>query len=293
MEYFVAETYKNYNRIGEPFYNKNGKLATIVRCKCDRCVKGVYAVGVENGHIKPHPAFNGVCLKCGGTGFLEEEVRLYTKAEYDAMQRNKERAKAKREQEREEKMKSEYADKKNAWLLKNGFSAEGETYIITGDSYSIKDELKAAGWHYDPILKWHKADPTGYEDRVVKIKVEDCFGFSAWGEGRYLLTAKEYIENLLNEAKEPSASEFIGEVGERLKKIPVTLVSKYTYEGRYGMSQVVKFQDENQNLLTWFTAVHIPFENGDSCLLTATIKGYNEYKDEKSTIITRAKLEEN
>lgn len=290
MEYFVAETYKNYNRIGEPFYNKNGKLATIVRCKCDRCVKGVYAVGVENGHIKPHPAFNGVCLKCGGTGFLEEEVRLYTKAEYDAMQRNKERAKAKREQEREEKMKSEYADKKNAWLLKNGFSAEGETYIITGDSYSIKDELKAAGWHYDPILKWHKADPAGYKDRVIKVNVEDCFGFSAWGEGRYLPTAKNFIDNLLDKAKDKSNSEWVGEVGDRVKQLPVTLISIYGYDGRYGYSQIVKFKDENENIFTWFTAVKINIEIGDSCFLTGTIKKHDEYKGEKTTVLTRCKL---
>ena len=291
MEYFVAETYKNYDRIGEPFYNKNGKLATIVRCKCDRCVKGIYAVGVENGHIKPHPAFGGVCLKCGGTGFLEEEVRLYTKAEYDAMQRNKERAKAKREQEREEKMQAEYVIKKNEWLLKNGFSAEGETYIITGESYSIKDELKAAGWRYDPILKWHKADPVGYEDRVIKIKVEDCFGFSAWGEGRYLPTAKDFIENLLNEAKPHVDSIWVGRIGDELKEIKVKLTSKYSFETRYGMSTAYNFVTEDGNVLVWFSSTVQQVKSGEWCIIKhGIIKNHSEYKNVKQTILTRCKL---
>ena len=290
MEYFTSDSYKNFERIGEPF-EKNGKLYTEVKDKCDRCVRGVYAIGVENGQIKPHPAFGGICLKCNGSGWLRKEVRLYTKAEYETMKRNNERVKARKEQEKKEKIEREFEDNKKKWLEKNGFAEDGTSYIITGDSYSIKDELKAAGWKYDPILKWHKANPADYEDRVVKINVEDCFQISAWGDGRYLSTAKDFIENLLNEAKEPSASEWVGEVGERLKKIPVTLIGLFGYEGKYGYSQVVKFQDENGNAFTWFTATNIPVAIGDSCLLTGTVKKLDTYKDEKTTILTRCRIE--
>lgn len=290
MEYYTSDSYKNFERIGSPFY-KNGKLYTEVKDKCDRCVRGIYAIGVENGQIKPHPAFGGICLKCNGSGWLRKEVRLYTKAEYETMKRNNERVKARKEQEKKEKIEREFEDNKKKWLEKNGFAEDGTSYIITSDSYSIKDELKAAGWKYDPILKWHKADPAGYEDRTVKINVEDCFAFSAWGDGRYLATAKDFIDNLLNEAKGPSASEWVGEVGERLKKIPVTLVGVYGFDGKYGYSQVVKFQDENGNALTWFTAVHISVQVGDSCLLTGTVKKHDEYKGEKTTILTRCRIE--
>ena len=290
MEYFTSDSYKNFERIGEPF-EKNGKLYTEVKDKCDRCVRGIYAIGVENGQIKPHPAFGGICLKCNGSGWLHKEVRLYTKAEYETMKRNNERVKARKEQEKKEKIEREFEDNKKKWLEKNGFAEDGTSYIITGDSYSIKEELKATGWKYDPILKWHKADPAGYEDRTVKINVEDCFAFSAWGEGKYLTTAKEFVDNLLNEAKEPSVSEWVGEVGERLKKIPVTLIGVYGFDGKYGYSQVIKFQDENGNTLTWFTAVHISVQVGDSCLLTGTVKKHDEYKGEKTTILTRCRIE--
>lgn len=60
---FTSKTYENYERVGEPF-KKNNKYYTRVKCKCNRCTNGIYAVGIENGHIKPHPVYNGVCLKC-------------------------------------------------------------------------------------------------------------------------------------------------------------------------------------------------------------------------------------
>ena len=97
-DYYVADSFKGYELIGEPFRNKAGKMASKAKCKCDRCTNGIYAVGVNNGQMVPHPAYGGVCLKCSGSGYITKEIRLYTKADYDALQRNKERAAAKREE---------------------------------------------------------------------------------------------------------------------------------------------------------------------------------------------------
>jgi Zn-finger nucleic acid-binding protein len=90
-KYYTAETYKNWERIGKP-YDKGWKLYTKIKIPCPRCSgTGIYAIGVENGEIKPHPAYNGVCLQCGSLGYLEKEARLYTESEYNTMQKNKER----------------------------------------------------------------------------------------------------------------------------------------------------------------------------------------------------------
>ena len=102
MNYFTADTYKNWERVGEPFTNSKGKLYTKVKCKCDRCHKGVYVTRVENGQPVAHPAYGGVCLKCKGAGYLTDEVRLYTEKEYAAMQSRNEQARAKKEQEQKE-----------------------------------------------------------------------------------------------------------------------------------------------------------------------------------------------
>ena len=100
-KYFTADSYKNWERVGKPFTNSKGKLYTKVKCKCDRCVNGVYVSRIENGAPVPHPNANGVCFQCGGDGYLMEEVRLYTEKEYAAMQKRNEQAREKKEQERE------------------------------------------------------------------------------------------------------------------------------------------------------------------------------------------------
>ena len=218
--YFVSNSYKNWERIGEPF-EKNGKMYTKAKCQCDRCVKGVYICRVENNQPVPHPAYGGVCLKCGGAGFLTKEIRLYTEKEFKQKEAAAARQKEKKAAELEAKMKAEYNDKKAAWMEKNGFDAEGATYIITGDSYSIKEELKAAGWKFDSVLLWHKADPAGYEDRVHIFYDYEIIEYSAWGEGHFKTGAKEYIMQKMLPVEVQDLT-YVGEIGEKLKKVPVT-----------------------------------------------------------------------
>ena len=55
------------------------------------------------------------------------------------------------------------------WFAKNGFNEEGTTYVVMGDSYSIKDKLKAAGFKYDPDLKWHAPTPADFQTFEIKF----------------------------------------------------------------------------------------------------------------------------
>ena len=287
-DYFVSNSYKNWERIGEPF-DKNGKLYTKAKCKCDRCVKGVYVCRVENNQPVPHPAYGGVCLKCGGTGYLTKEIRLYTEKEFKQKEAAAEKQKEKKAAELEVKMKAEYADKKAAWMERNGFNAEGATYIITGDSYSIKDELKAAGWKFDSVLLWHKADPAGYEDRVIKFYDYELIEYSAWGEGHFKTGAKDYIMQKMLPAEVKDLT-YVGEVGEKLKKVPVTFTRKNSFCGRFGLTNIYEFRDGDGNYLNWFTTCDIDFEVGNTLYLNGTVKEHKEYRGIPQTIVTRCKL---
>ena len=290
-EYYVADSFKGYELIGDPYRNKAGKMATKAKCKCDRCVNGVYVSRIENGAPVPHPAYGGVCLACGGLGYITKEIRLYTKAEYDAMQRAKDKA----AQKREEKMIAGADQKRKDWLEANGFDAEGYTYILIGiNSYAVKDQLKAEGWKYNSFLRWHTSEIEGseYADNVERVHWSEFYSTTAWGDMHPLPDAQKKADAMIkgNEEEEETPSEWIGEVGDRLKELPVTLVGVYGFNGRYGYSQVVKFKDENGNILTWFTAVNITVEVGSTCKLSGTIKKHDQYKDQKTTIVTRCRL---
>ena len=290
MEYFVADSYKGYDRIGEPFYNESGNLVTKAKCKCDRCGgTGIYAIGVENGHIKPHPAYGGICLACGGEGHIYKTIRLYTEKEYESMQKNKVRAAEKREQEREEKIKAEFEEREAAWMVREGFNKDGYTYIVTGETFSIKDKLKEDGFRFNQVLMWHKDSiPEGYEDKVIKVHYSEVAEISAWGDGHYYSEAKDKIKKMTSPAEEVSTSEWIE--GDKISNLPVTFVKKSYFEGRFGITNILTFKDKRDNVIIWFTSTFQDIEVGQQYSISAKIKERKEYKGEKQTIITRAKI---
>lgn len=292
MKYFVADSYKNYDRIGQP-YDKNGKLYTKIRTSCPRCGgTGYYAIGVENGQLKLHPAYNGVCLQCDTKGYIEKEVRLYTDKEFEALEKATKKLADKINADREEKMHREYAEKRAKWLQSNGFGENETTYVYAlPDSYDIKDQLKEAGFQFNNSLLWHAAVILeGYEDKIVEIPLNEVVEISAWGEGHYIEGAKQYVLDKIKEQfYEPSKSEWIGLEKEKITNLPVVLTSIRDIETRYGWTQLVTFMN-GDNKIQWWTKVNIGYEIGEQLLMTATIKNHTTYKEEKITTVTRAKL---
>ena len=290
----VANSYVGYEYDETKAYKKNGKMYVSARCKCDRCTKGVYVTRVENGQPIPHPAFGGVCLKCGGSGFITKEVRLYTDKEFEQMEKASAKAAEKREAAREQKMKAEYADKRVKWLEENCFNENLTTFVyFPADSFEIKDSLKDAGFRFSKNLLWHIANiPEGYEDKVVEITLDQVAEIGAWGEGFYRPGARTFVDDILKNCRpiEESTSEWLFEEKERFYDYAVVLKSVRGMETRFGWTQLVKFEDANGNILQWWTAVEIKAEVGDQVLLTGTVKAHDEYKGVKSTTVTRCKI---
>ena len=290
----VAKSYVGYEYDETKAYEKNGKMYVSARCKCDRCTKGVYVTRVENGQPVPHPAFGGVCLKCGGSGVITKEVRLYTDKEFEQMEKASIKAAEKREAAREQKMKAEYANKREKWLEENCFNENLTTFVyFPADSFEIKDSLKDAGFKFNRSLLWHIANiPEGYEDKVVEITLDQVAEIGAWGEGCYKPNARTFVDDMLKNCRpiEESTSEWIFEEKERFYDYAVVLKSVRGMETRFGYSQLVKFEDANRNILQWWTAVEIKAEVGDQVLLTGTVKAHDEYKGVKSTTVTRCKI---
>ena len=290
----VAKSYEGYEYDETKAYEKNGKMYVSARCKCDRCTKGVYVTRVENGQPIPHPAFGGVCLKCGGSGVITKEVRLYTDKEFEQMEKANAKAAEKREAAREQKMKAEYANKRAKWLEENCFNENLTTFVyFPADSFEVKDNLKDAGFKFNRSLLWHIANiPEGYEDKVVEITLDQVAEIGAWGEGFYRPDARTFVDDMLKNCRpaEESTSEWLFEEKERFYDYVVVLKSVRGMETRYGYTTLIKFEDEYGNILDWWTSTDVKAEIGDRVLLTGTVKSHNEYKGIKSTTVTRCRL---
>ena len=178
------------------------------------------------------------------------------------------------------------------WFEKNGFNENGETYAVAGNSYSIKDQLKEAGYKFNTLLKWHGTSPISLEAefRIVKFNFDELYQWNdEHGLPLVLDCAKDIAESRLMAAQEPSNSEYIGVIGERLKYLPAVLKNWYGFSGAYNYTNVYTFESEG-NIFVWFTATTQNIEKGQKLLLSGTVKNHNIYQGAKTTILTRCSI---
>lgn len=189
------------------------------------------------------------------------------------------------------------------WLKSNGFSEEGITYIIAGgDTYAIKEELKANGCKFNPALNWHspqefEIDSEGYV--FIPFTFDELYVWNTVNKTADLTSsAKDIIterlapykkekKNLLDSAM--MDSEWYGNVGERLRKIPAKIVGKKQISSRYGESTLFTFES-GKSVFCWFTSSIKDNQVGETILLSGTVKELKTFQNQKQTYLTRCIL---
>lgn len=237
-----------------------------------------------SGYLPEYKHFDwGVCYKCGGSGQYITNWKEYT-PEY-----------AKKLEERRLARLRKKAPEENArWLERNGFSADGKTWVVIGNTYDIKDELKEAGAKWNGLLGWHlDHDPviwpafTVTTDDVCRRSLADQL---FWDD--YSVIAA-LISELREKHRPASGSEYLGAVGEKLT-VRVRLVRIFTYETHFTYrgetNFIYKFADEEGNALVWKTSCPLDLEEGREYEVSGKVKEHSEYKGEKQTALTRCKV---
>lgn len=269
----VAKSYEGYEIISEP-YEKNGKPYVTILGNCPRCG--------GSGHYSYNQMDGTMCLQCRGAKKVKLSVRWYTDAERQRMDRATETRRAKVIQERIAR--EEYANGPQG----NGFgTAEGSITIILGDSYDVKDELKAGGCKYNPALGWYIPNGVNY---IVPAEYGLRTHILTWAEasedGR-IKSAPDLRKIVSRILYGESHSEYQGEIGEKLS-VDVKVIGSYAMSGRFG-GYCFRFIDQNGNEYSWLTnSTYI--EKGTSCSITGKVKDHEEYNGVKRTILTRCKI---
>lgn len=295
-EYFenqeeVIERVKKERHVRFDRVDKNG-TTIFIDCCCSRC--GGDGIIPYFGHVD-----HGTCFKCGGSGLGgSEEIKIYT-SEYGAKLKAQ---RAAREEAKRQKLIAESGEKNKEWLEREGFNAEGTTYLVLGNTYEMREGLKDNGAKFNHILGWHMADPKHFD--VVSLNVEQVT-CRTW-DGRYDYERDPEIEALITKLKEDAEhelkvrrgehiSEYIGTVGER-REFKCKFVGGFTYETHYSfygeVNHIYKFEDETGDVIVWNTSSYLPdkVEENEECRFTATIKEHSKYKGEKQTVIARPKF---
>lgn len=235
----------------------------------------------------------GTCFMCNGSGKYEHKIIERT-PEYEQVlaDKRKERADKKLEQSRKE------APKRNAnFFSKYGFDDEGNAYIVMGNTYEIKDDLKAEGARFNPNLGWYFSHP---QDKYPYEKLNRNDFMDEQPDGTYQvdwLKAQQKTYKFQDDYKKyfapPSSSRWVGEVGQKYSGT-LKLISTFFFENHFGyyggVTGIYKFNDENGNVIVWKTACRDDLEEGNTYNITGTIKDHSDYKGEKQTILTRCKI---
>ena len=284
--YLVADSYRNGKPIGEPFL-KSGKPYIRVAMPCPRCGgSGIYGGYIEGGR----------CFRCGGRGVEDKEVRVYTEKEYAALQRQKERAREKKEEQRRREIQEGMA-RRHEIIMKFGFGEDEYAYVVYGgDTFIIKEQLKALGAHYHYMLKWYFSTPNvelpeGYY--LCPIAFDDVFEYypaSRQIDKKY----ESYTENIrVIEEKIAAArnltipSEYYpAEIKERLRNMQVVVASCHSFTNDYGVSYIYTFTQDAYTFI-WITSKFLDISVGDKVSLTGTIKDFNCYHGVYQTQLTR------
>ncbi len=106
---------------------------------------------------------------------------------------------------------------------------------------------------------------------------------------RQLEAAATSIQRKKERDEEGRASEYVGEIKERLE-FEAEVTGVYGTEGFYGHTDIVKFKDADRNLFTWFASDYTDLERGDRISIKGTIKKHDEFRDIKQTVLTRCKF---
>lgn len=284
---YVAPSYENFEIISEPFKNEKGRLYVKVKGACPRCG--------GSGNYSYNPKDGTRCFGCNGTGIAVQKVRAYTEKEYTRMKAANERARAKREIEKEAKTRDlvENAAKyKHEVVLKLGFGEDEKAYLVYGDdTFAIKDKLKELGARFDPTLKWFFSKevelPEGY--KLCAMSFDELYNYnpqSKWAE--FKEDAKAIVSRRIAELKGPSTSVYYpGVEKERVHNITAKVKSIHGFEGMYGYTSVYTFTSGDY-VFVWITSkCNMNLAVGDTVDLTGTIKKFDEYMGVAQTYLTR------
>ena len=272
--------------------DRNGTKYWRQEVSCWRCGgHGTYFIGTHNGQLIPARPDAGVCWRCGGTGKELEIIKEYTPEHLAKLEAQ--RAKRAEKKMAEERAKAHEINLK--FFSRNGFDQEGNIWVILGDTYPIREELKALGCTFDGFLGWHSDhELSGYPQLKLtadQICLQSETGiYHGWNSAEAFRLVSEAQEAI----KEPEPeSNYVGSVGDRIE-IRATLKRSISYEiNTDWMTQhkmIYIFTDESGNQLTWNTTAYADADDGDHVILKGTIKAHKEYKGIKQTELQRCKV---
>ena len=248
MEYYVAKSYQEWERIGEP-YEANGKMYLVVR--------------------KP----------TGAT----KTVRAYSESEYNKMYGVKATAAAPVMQNGTDEPAQAYKVKNilgfqdgYIWIFKGDLESAEYWFSRTPEC------------RYHVIFGWYIVSTESVPFDIPSCIESVQLPWEKVGNVDGTLLPKGIVEAAVNEVRYGGhPSQYQGNIGDRLElTIWVSRIIDLG-ETQYGTKQLYLFEDADANQYTWNTGVKKAWIVGDEVHARATVKAHDAYQGIRQTQLTR------
>lgn len=284
--------------------DRNGTKTYEGLVDCPRCGGlGYYAIAEHNGQPVLSPLDAGVCWQCHGAKKIVSRWQERT-PEYEAKLEARRAAKAAQKQaEKLQREAAEYEKNHNEWKQAHGFTLDGKTYLFLGDTYSVKEQIKAAGGKFDTMLGWHiDHEVDGY--MFLQVELDSIAEATARGY-EYTCYARDIDEQKDAEYKKQTGkhdSEWIGNPKDKIE-VHVTYKHSAYFNGYMGASTYIHtFETDEGNIIIWKTGNPLEYVDehdfyrtiaeGSDFTIKATVKEHTEYNGVLQTAVTRLKIKE-
>ena len=177
---------------------------------------------------------------------------------------------------------------------KFGFASFGHIWGLKGNTYEVKDELKAMGFHFSKTFLWTIAseeEPKNLPKGLTPFKIEwSKISYISPTDGKEHFCSdaeiKAYLDTLRYDTDETSA--FVeGEIGVRYD-FDVKVISVREINSAYGTSFLHEFETTDGKTLTWFTqSLKQGFEEDEEAHIRGTIKEFKTFRGKKQTVLSR------
>lgn len=170
-------------------------------------------------------------------------------------------------------------------------------YVVTGNTYEIREELREAGAKYRGGINWYFLEKQGRYP-TIELSYEEClniypeYGTMSWKD---LTEVQAVLNSKIPTEEDPS--QYVGQVGDRLDLV-VIFKKRSTYDipsyAGWGTDTVGinVFRDDAGNCFIWkSTSAFFNIAEGSKVRLRGTVKEHSDYKGTKQTILQRCKVD--
>lgn len=200
----------------------------------------------------------------------------------------------------------------DGWIAKSSYSGNPTVYRVFSyfdwkrkpskfNAFAAAFEPEESDYERaDKALDWIRtvvdtsANKNDYEHNLCLALAGDALdgrltGIAASGIAAYMREMNRMAE--IEKRKEVAKiSEFVGDIKERLRDLPVTIDHVKYLSNDYGPVTLIKFRDNLGNVLSWFASGDFNVAAGDKKMLTGTVKKHNDWQGLKETMLTRCKM---